>query len=69
MARVDVAWPDRRFAVEYDGAWHGAPEQLPEDRRRINRIAAGDRRLHFVTKRDVRRPDELLAELAAALAR
>ena len=67
VARVDFAWPDRRVAVEYDGAWHGDVAQFPEDRRRLNRIAAAGWRVHFVTKQDMRRPAELLVGVAAAL--
>ncbi|MBM7805881.1 hypothetical protein JOD57_001718 [Geodermatophilus bullaregiensis] len=69
VARVDFAWPERRLALEYDGAWHGAPDQLPRDRRRINGLTAADWRVHFVTMSDLRRPDELLADLARALSR
>jgi hypothetical protein len=28
VARVDLAFPEQRVAVEYDGAWHGRPGQL-----------------------------------------
>ena len=35
LRRVDFAWPDQRFAVEYDGLdWHGDPEAMRRDRRR-----------------------------------
>ena len=69
VARVDFGWPEHRLAVEYDGAWHGDPEQFPKDRRRLNRLAAAGWRTHFVTKEDMRRPDDVLAGVAAALAR
>jgi hypothetical protein len=69
VARVDFGWPDHRLAVEYDGAWHGDPEQFPKDRRRLNRLAAARWRVHFVTKEDMRRPDSVLAGIAAALGR
>jgi hypothetical protein len=69
VARVDFAWPQRRLALEYDGVWHGAPDQLPRDRRRLNGLTAADWRVHFVTKSDLRDPDLLLADLARALAR
>ncbi len=68
VARVDFAWPGRRLALEYDGAWHGAPDQLPRDRRRMNGLMAAGWRAHFVTKGDLRRPDVLLADLGRALA-
>jgi G:T-mismatch repair DNA endonuclease (very short patch repair protein) len=67
IARVDFAWPDRRLAVEYDGAWHGDPEQFMRDRRRLNRLAAAGWRVHFLTKEDLRRPAQALAGIAAAL--
>jgi G:T-mismatch repair DNA endonuclease (very short patch repair protein) len=69
VARVDFAWPDQRFAVEYDGAWHGDPDRLAEDRGRLNRLAAAGWRILFVTKGDMRRPDRLLSGLAWALDR
>ncbi|SNR87114.1 T/G mismatch-specific endonuclease [Geodermatophilus saharensis] len=69
VARVDFAWPERRLALEYDGAWHGAPDQLPRDRRRLNGLMAADWRVQFVTRGDLRRPDVLLADLARALVR
>ncbi len=68
VARVDFAWPARRLALEYDGAWHGAPEELPRDRRRINGLMAAGWRIQFVTKGDLRRPDVLIADLSRALA-
>lgn len=69
VARVDFAWPEHRLALEYDGAWHGAPDELPRDRRRLNGLMGADWRVHFVTKADLRRPDGVLADLARALGR
>ena len=69
VARVDFAWPGQRLALEYDGAWHGTPDQLPRDRRRLDGLTAADWRVHFVTKDDLRRPDVLLADLVRRLAR
>lgn len=40
VARVDLAFPESRIAVEYDGAWHGQPGQLARDRRRLNALVA-----------------------------
>lgn len=41
VARFDLADPDLKFAVEYDGAdWHSTPEQLARDRRRRDRARA-----------------------------
>jgi G:T-mismatch repair DNA endonuclease (very short patch repair protein) len=67
IAKVDFAWPERRLALEYDGVWHGDPDQFPRDRRRLNRLSAVDWRVQFVTKEDMRRQRQLLADVARAL--
>jgi hypothetical protein len=39
--RLDLGWPDRRLAIEYDGLeFHGSPEQQVHDRRRRAEVAA-----------------------------
>ncbi|WP_309229606.1 MULTISPECIES: DUF559 domain-containing protein [unclassified Blastococcus] len=67
VARVDFAFPDQKLAVEYDGAWHGGPSQLGEDRARMNRLLAAGWRVLFVTAADMRDPGALLDRIAAAL--
>ncbi|MGR7023871.1 DUF559 domain-containing protein [Geodermatophilus sp. URMC 62] len=68
VARVDLAFPQVRVAVEYDGAWHGQPGQLTRDRRRLNRLTAAGWRVVFVTAADLRDPDAVVARVAEALA-
>ena len=68
VARVDFAWPEQRVAVEYDGLWHGDPAQFARDRQRLNRLTAAGWRVVFVTAGDLRRPREVIARIAAALA-
>jgi very-short-patch-repair endonuclease len=68
VARVDFAWPQQRVAVEYEGRWHGRPQQVAPDRARLNRLTAAGWRVVFVTAEDLREPDRLLARLAAVLA-
>jgi very-short-patch-repair endonuclease len=68
VARVDLAWPDRRLAVEYDGAWHGDPAQFRADRQRLNRLTSAGWRVVFVTAADLRHPDALIARLRRLLA-
>jgi hypothetical protein len=36
----DLAWPEFRVAVEYDGQWHADADQLRRDRRRLNQLVA-----------------------------
>ncbi|SDX97203.1 T/G mismatch-specific endonuclease [Geodermatophilus africanus] len=67
VARVDLAWPEHRVAVEYDGLWHAEPGQFARDRQRLNRLQAAGWRVVFVMAADLRRPDELVARIAAAL--
>jgi hypothetical protein len=68
VARVDFGYPEQRLAIEYDGAWHGRPEQLAKDRARMNRLLAAGWRILFVTAADLRDPGALVARIAAALA-
>ncbi|HEX6685372.1 MAG TPA: hypothetical protein VF062_21485, partial [Candidatus Limnocylindrales bacterium] len=38
VARVDLALPELKIAVEYDGRWHASASQLERDRHRLNRL-------------------------------
>jgi very-short-patch-repair endonuclease len=68
VARVDFAWPEARVAVEYDGWWHGQPQNVPQDRRRLNRLTAAGWTVIFATAEDVDEPVQLVARIGAALA-
>ncbi|MEV4542986.1 DUF559 domain-containing protein [Micromonospora echinaurantiaca] len=66
----DLAWPDYRVAVEYDGHWHADPDQLHADRRRLNQlVAAGWLVLHVTSRRLHRDFPGVLREIRSALAR
>ncbi|MGY1802136.1 DUF559 domain-containing protein [Blastococcus sp. SYSU D00922] len=67
IARVDLAYPDRRIAIEYDGAWHGEPGQLSRDRRRHNRLVAAGWTVVYVTAADMHDPEALVARIVAVL--
>lgn len=67
VADVDLAWPEHRLALEYDGLWHGDPDQFGKDRRRLNRITAAGWRVVFATAADLHRPAALLGRLRAEL--
>lgn len=68
IARVDLAWPTPRVAVEYDGRWHADPAQLDRDRARLNRILGEDWIVLHVTARRLREDfDGFVAEVRAAL--
>ncbi|HEY4631718.1 MAG TPA: hypothetical protein VIG96_10465, partial [Blastococcus sp.] len=53
VARVDFAWPDAKVAVEYEGMWHGRPQQVARDRRRLNQLTAAGWTVVFVTAADL----------------
>ncbi|MDG4758892.1 hypothetical protein [Micromonospora sp. WMMD710] len=68
VARLDLAWPQFKVAVEYDGLWHDDPEQFHRDRRRLNRLLGGDWIVLHVTGKRLRDDfDGFLAEVRAAL--
>lgn len=69
VACVDFAWPEERIAVEYDGWWHGQPQNVPKDRRRLNRLTAAGWTVLFATADDIDDPVQLVARIGAALAR
>lgn len=56
VARVDLAFPEQRVAIEYDGAWHGKPGQLAHDRRRLNALVAAGWTVLHITAADLHDP-------------
>lgn len=67
VARVDLAFPAHRVAVEYDGLWHAEDGQFARDRRRLNRLAACGWIVLHVTAADLHEPAALVARLRALL--
>lgn len=71
VARVDLAWPELKVAVEYDGLWHaGSAAQLHADRRRLSGLASMGWTVLYVTSARLR--DDfagVVAEIRAALRR
>jgi very-short-patch-repair endonuclease len=66
-ARVDLAFPAPRVAVEYDGYWHAESGQFSKDRQRLNRLAAAGWTVVHVTAADLRDPTALIAQIRALL--
>lgn len=54
VARVDLAWPELRLAVEYDGAYHFDDDQVPEDAERLAALEAAGWRVLRVVAADLR---------------
>jgi hypothetical protein len=51
----DLAWPEYRVAVEYDGRWHGDDDRLDLDRDRLNELTRAGWRVVHVTSRGLHR--------------
>jgi very-short-patch-repair endonuclease len=69
VARVDMAWPDRRLALEADGvAWHGDPAALHTDRARQNALAVLGWTTLRTTWADTYEPQRLVEVVRRALA-
>jgi very-short-patch-repair endonuclease len=68
IARVDLAFPEARVAVEYDGAWHGTDGQLRKDRRRLNALVREGWVVLHVTAADMHDLPAVLASVRGLLA-
>lgn len=69
LARVDLAWPALRLAVEYDGDHHRERTQFRRDVARLNALrAAGWIVLRFTADDVLRRPEATIALVRQALA-
>ncbi len=68
IGRVDLAYPELRIAIEYDGQWHSDANQLHRDRQRLNRLqAAGWLVLHVTSARLRDDLDGLIREITQAI--
>ncbi|HEX6968661.1 MAG TPA: hypothetical protein VF174_07630 [Micromonosporaceae bacterium] len=68
VARLDLAWPEFKVGVEYDGVWHNDAEQFHRDRRRLNRLLTADWIVLYVTARRLREDFAgVVSEIRAAL--
>jgi very-short-patch-repair endonuclease len=70
VGRADLAWPERKVLVEFDGDVHRERDVFVRDVRRQNRlIAEGWIVLRFTSADVLGRPDEVIAEIKRALRR
>lgn len=67
VARLDLAYPVERAAVEFDGAWHW--ERRRDDDRRRDRLRALGWDVLVFSAEDLRTPEVVAARVAAALRR
>ncbi|GLY01042.1 DUF559 domain-containing protein [Actinoplanes sp. NBRC 101535] len=69
VARVDLAWPHLRLALEYDGDQHRERARFRRDATRLNALhLAGWRVLRFTAPDVLRNPARTVTVIAAALA-
>ena len=66
VGRADFAYPEKRLAIEYDGAWHWA-QRRDDDRRRTAMRIAGWEVLVFDADDVLRNPDRVVGDVRAAL--
>lgn len=66
LGRVDLAWPDLRIALEYDGEYHLGRETFRRDQRRSNGFSVNDWILIHATAPDAVRPAVLFERLRQA---
>lgn len=69
LARADLAFPDQRVAVEYEGAWHAEAWALNRDRERLNAVRDAGWDVVFVTALLLNDPPRMIAAVRSALAR
>jgi very-short-patch-repair endonuclease len=68
VARLDLAYPEKRVGLEYDGDHHRDRETFRADAVRLNRLRLLDWSVLRFTADDVlRNPDRMLAQIRAAL--
>jgi very-short-patch-repair endonuclease len=70
LVRADLAFPEHKVAVEYDGYWRdGELWALNRDRDRLNRVQAAGWEIVFVTAQLLHDPARMVSTVRAALNR
>jgi very-short-patch-repair endonuclease len=68
VARVDLAYPQWRIAIEYDGDYHRDRQTYRDDQRRANALrVAGWTILRFTAADVWRRPEQIVADIRAIM--
>jgi hypothetical protein len=67
LGRVDLAFPEAKIAVEYEGAYHFEDEQIVQDDARYARLRAAGWTVIRVSAIDLRDLDAVVARVRAAL--
>ncbi|WP_216870973.1 endonuclease domain-containing protein [Modestobacter excelsi] len=67
LATVDLAWPEARLIVEYEGSYHVEGRQIIQDDGRYERLEATGWRVVRLLAADLRDMDAVIARIQAAL--
>lgn len=67
LGRVDLAWPEHRLIVEYEGAHHFDELQVRRDDRRYERLVAAGWRVIRLGAADLRDLDAVVQRIARAI--
>jgi hypothetical protein len=67
LGRVDLAWPDAKVIVEYEGGYHFADGQIVRDEARYRRLVAAGWRVIRLAAHDLRDMDAAVERIRAAL--
>jgi hypothetical protein len=67
LATVDLAWPDARLIVEYEGEYHFDDLQITKDDGRLGRVVAAGWRVIRLAAHDLRSMDAVVARIRAEL--
>jgi hypothetical protein len=68
LGQVDLAWPEAKVVVEYEGAYHFDGLQIVKDDQRYVRLVVAGWRVIRLSSVDLRDLDGVVARVAAALA-
>ncbi|MFL6096941.1 MAG: endonuclease domain-containing protein [Blastococcus sp.] len=67
LGRVDLAWPDARLIVEYEGEYHFDGLQIIRDDRRYEQLIAAGWRVIRLSAADLRDMDAVVRRIEAEL--
>jgi hypothetical protein len=67
LGRVDLAWPEAKLIVEYEGAYHFDGLQIPKDDARYDRLVAAGWRVIRLSSIDLWDLDAVVEQIRAAL--
>jgi hypothetical protein len=67
LGRVDLAWPEQKLIVEYEGAYHFDGVQIARDDVRIARLVAAGWTVIRLAAHDLRDMDGVVRRIADAL--